>query len=270
MNKRTIISLLSLAIIGCGQTSTDNTPKHVDIKQKSIKDYSNKTIYKVKRGETFKIYYTHYDSFCSCWINENEVKSIRLNYSETYERDEANPCIGCDYKVGMVFQAIKAGIDTIKFSNYIEPTENACEKAKANSSLKGNAEKYIVIVSDSIYGGKTNLTQADTSKIYQLADQKPAYIGGDKALSKILTENFDFTTNSVSETSYYSLVISSSGEVIEILKLRGPVSNQQKLTVAIQKTSGQWNPGRKDGKRVNVYLTVAIKILGQNIYANAE
>jgi hypothetical protein len=97
---------------------------------------SNKEIYNVKIGETFKIYYST-NSCCYYCLNEKEIKSVTLLENMVVEEGPKD-CEGCNSKYAFLFKGIETGIDTIKLSLTTSSTD--CSEASRYY------EKYIVQV----------------------------------------------------------------------------------------------------------------------------
>jgi predicted secreted protein len=77
--------------------------------------HSNKEIFNVKIGESFKIYYSTNSCCYYWWINEKKIKSVKLS-GRTMEKETPKGCTGCSSKSAFLFKAMAIGTDTIKLS----------------------------------------------------------------------------------------------------------------------------------------------------------
>ena len=125
--------------------------------------------------------------------------------------------------------------------------------------------KKLIILTALLIGAKLNASAqtkmtVDSNMVFTLVEKMPSYIGGDTKFSEFLSSAINFSKIVKTEKCYYILTISKTGEVIGVKKLRGDISNEEQLTAAFKKSSGQWQPGSQNGNKVNVDQIVIIEI----------
>jgi predicted secreted protein len=116
--------IILIPILGCNDSNKQECP--------------NKEMYKVKIGESFKIYYNVSSCCYYCWINEKEIKSVKL-LERILVEEGPEDCIGCASKYAFIFKALESGTDTLKLS-FLTATDT-CDGKSADY------DQYIVNVS---------------------------------------------------------------------------------------------------------------------------
>lgn len=90
--------------------------------------YENKKEYNLKVGEKFEIYYTSNSCCGRCW-NLEQVDNIEIIENRTIHTTETP---GATSKYAKVFRTVKAGIDTIKTSQYAMSDSCNLNSGKSN------------------------------------------------------------------------------------------------------------------------------------------
>ncbi len=104
--------------------------------------------------------------------------------------------------------------------------------------------------------------ERDDQKVYTEVDQMPEYPGGIPALRAYLAENLNYPEaalkNGTNGKVYVSFVVTKEGNVADAQVVRSidPILDEEALRVINQ--IPEWDPGIKDGKKVNVQFTMPI------------
>ena len=99
-------------------------------------------------------------------------------------------------------------------------------------------------------------------KIYDVCDEMPTFNGGDEALMKWLGENIKYPAEAEKDGKegrvLVKFVVTSTGKPAnaEILRSVDPLLDAEALRVV--NAMPNWNPGRQDGKPVNVNFTLPV------------
>lgn len=94
------------------------------------KDFSNKAVYTIKVGETFKFYFKNNSCCDYCWNTEN-LSSI-IQQGEIMEEDSDGDCAGCSTYYSMSFKGLKEGTDTVIYQQY--SMSKGCDLSASNVS----------------------------------------------------------------------------------------------------------------------------------------
>lgn len=112
------------------------------------------------------------------------------------------------------------------------------------------------IFTPSFYG------QNDNEKIYSIADVMPQFIGGQESLSQFIANNIHYPEDAKKEDVkgkvYVSFVVGKDGVLkdIEVLKKLHTLLDEEAIRVV--KLMPNWEPGIKDGKKVDVRFHLPI------------
>lgn len=105
----------------------------------------------------------------------------------------------------------------------------------------------------------------DDSPIFTFVEQTPEFPGGTEALMQFLAQNLHYPQKemeaNIQGTVFLSFVVNKKGEVTDIREARG-VKGGPGLTeeaIRVMKTSPRWQPGKMNGKPVNVRFNLPVK-----------
>lgn len=108
--------------------------------------YENKKKYKIKVGETFKIYIGQNSCCQNCWLGEKTIKSVKyLNAKLIYNPLNKN-CEGCTDTFTWIFKGVKVGTDTIKILSITGGEK--CKDYETEPYPGGEPDTFIVTVTD--------------------------------------------------------------------------------------------------------------------------
>lgn len=99
--------------------------------------------------------------------------------------------------------------------------------------------------------------------IITMADEMPAYPGGDKARLNFLQNNITYPVNArsmgIQGTVYVTFVVETDGSISDVRVLRGIGGGCDEEAIRVIKKMPKWKPGRMDGKLVRVQFNMPIK-----------
>ncbi len=107
--------------------------------------------------------------------------------------------------------------------------------------------------------------EEETDEVFQFAviEDKPTFPGGEGAMLQYLAENIKYPEISIESDSqgtvYVQFVIDKSGNVTDILIVRGVDKYIDKEAVRVMKSMPKWKPGKQRGKPVKVQYVIPVK-----------
>lgn len=101
-------------------------------------------------------------------------------------------------------------------------------------------------------------------KAVDFPDKDPAFPGGESAMIDFIQENVQYPESDREMgnqgTVYVQFVVGTSGEISDVLVLKGTSSNTlNQEAVRVVKSMPDWNPGELNGEKVNVRYQIPIK-----------
>ena len=110
----------------------------------------------------------------------------------------------------------------------------------------------------------------EKEKIFESVEQMPQYPGGNKAMMDFIHKNLKYPKaaikNNVTGTVYVRFIVSKDGFVKDIQIQRGLSPEINAEAIRVVSRMPKWNPGKYNGKLVDVYFTLPIsfKIFNPN------
>jgi len=102
----------------------------------------------------------------------------------------------------------------------------------------------------------------EKEEIFHVADQMPAFPGGEKELYKFLQNNIVYPSsakeNMIEGTVLLEFVVNSEGNVDRIKVLVDPYPTLSKEAVRVVKLMPKWIPGKRNGVNVSTYYTLPV------------
>lgn len=98
--------------------------------------------------------------------------------------------------------------------------------------------------------------------VYTTVDEMPSFPGGLDAQSRFISQNLKYPVSAFEKgiegrvTVRY--VVKSTGDIATVAVIRGVDPSLDKEAVRVVEAMPKWNPGKKDGKAVDVYYTLPI------------
>jgi len=104
----------------------------------------------------------------------------------------------------------------------------------------------------------TNFTSEKYAKIYVVADTMPSFQGGMDSLFSFIRSNLRYPTGTYKCIVYINFIVTFEGDLtrFKISQSCGKALDQE--AIRIMKLMPRWNPGVKDGEKVNVNYNVTI------------
>ena len=140
-------------------------------------------------------------------------------------------------------------------------------KTKATTTPKDTIEIETVAtkpITQTKQSSKTTTTSPKVSedKPLTVCEQMPAFPGGEKELTKFIQENLHYPVLSsqlrVEGRVTVRFVVKTTGEVTDVVVIRGLDNNCDDEAVRVVKLLPKWIPGKQDGRKVSVYYTLPI------------
>lgn len=101
-------------------------------------------------------------------------------------------------------------------------------------------------------------------KIYTSVDVMPTYPGGDSAMMKYLTSiklPYQEKDEAIIRTQLtVRFVVTDQGKIEDVEVIRSLDRSSDSILIQAIKEMPDWKPGMQDGKRVNCYYTIPLRI----------
>ena len=125
----------------------------------------------------------------------------------------------------------------------------------AGANFKSNVNSVNFAVDDTI---KSTVK----GEIYEEVDEMPVYGNGNEDLFNFIITNVKYPEVSrksgVQGKVFVSYVVSANGDLADVHVLQGVNDELNAEAVRVISSMGKWNPGKKDGKAVNVKMVIPI------------
>ena len=119
---------------------------------------------------------------------------------------------------------------------------------------EGTAIDYITTIEDPV--------EVEDDPIFNFVDKMPKFPGGDAGLVKYLGKKVKYPNiakeNGLEEKIYIRFCVTKKGKVERVSVLRGTEPILYKEALRVIKSLPEWEPGEKNGLKVNVWYTVPI------------
>ena len=103
----------------------------------------------------------------------------------------------------------------------------------------------------------------DGEKARYIVDQMPEYPGGERVMLDFLQTNLIYPSSSakkgIQRTSIFRIVISKTGNVTDIIVVKGLDEACDAEAIRVLKMMPKWSPGKQNGEDVSVYFTIPIQ-----------
>jgi len=97
----------------------------------------------------------------------------------------------------------------------------------------------------------------------EIESTSPEYIGGSKAMSKFIVNNFNYPEKDYKKrrqgTIWIEFIITNTGDVTNVKVVKGVSKRLNKESIRVVSMMPKWKPGTQKGKKVNVRYTIPIK-----------
>lgn len=105
---------------------------------------------------------------------------------------------------------------------------------------------------------------SSNNKFYTVVEQMPSYPGGEAAMNKFIHENLRYSAigeeYAIQSRIVLRFVISKKGKIKDIEKVKDMGNPLADSLIKVVKMMPDWNPGKQNGKAVDVYYTLPMLI----------
>ena len=104
----------------------------------------------------------------------------------------------------------------------------------------------------------------NTEKVYNIAmvELKPEFKGGEKAMYKWIADNIRYPAEAIADGAQGRVVVefrvTKTGTIEKVRVIRGRHPALDKEALRVVKAMPKWNPGRNNGRPVNVTYTLPV------------
>ena len=103
----------------------------------------------------------------------------------------------------------------------------------------------------------------DDNELFTVVDQQPEFEGGYEAMLAFIQQNMKYPANArrmqIEGTVHVSFIVSRTGAISEVKVLRGIMAECDKEAVRVVQLMPPWNPGKQNGRNVNVRFILPLK-----------
>lgn len=211
------------------------------------------------------------------WLMRKEIK-INLEYLA----DEGVLKAGFDSKeyqyIMLQTSNINTGIPIINNFN-VSQLKRRITMMNKNKTSVGKATKYLLLVPVALILLLGNAVQASPEilnipfadgkqdpikkgEVYVTVEKMPSFPGGLDAQQKYLAQNLKYPVDAfekkIGGRVTVRFVVKSTGDISNVEIIRGVDPSLDKEAVRVVKAMPKWEPGKQDGKAVDVYYTLPI------------
>ena len=105
--------------------------------------------------------------------------------------------------------------------------------------------------------------QPEKEQVFQFVEQPPTFPGGEKAMFKHIRKSLSYPTAAkdagIEGTVIVRFVIASDGSITDISIIRGIGGGCDEASIDVIKSMPKWNPGKQNGRLVNVSYNLPIR-----------
>ncbi len=107
------------------------------------------------------------------------------------------------------------------------------------------------------------IEEQDSNFIYTIAEQMPQFPGGEKEMTKFLTEHLHYPKElrdiDITGNVYLKFVVTKKGDIEQIQVLRSTHQQLSNEAIRVVKLMPKWISAKQNGKNVACYFTIPIK-----------
>lgn len=115
-----------------------------------------------------------------------------------------------------------------------------------------------------------NTANEDMNMVFTREEIKPSFKSGADSLNIYLTQNVDVSQSSRNEKSDVRFIVSSKGNVYDVIGISGNQDFVNALRSALLKSSGLWNSGIQNGHHINAYCMLKVVLHKKMIQAEIK
>lgn len=105
---------------------------------------------------------------------------------------------------------------------------------------------------------------SSNNRVYTIVEEMPSYSGGEAAMYKFIHENLRYPTtkqeNAIQGRIILRFIISKTGKIKNIEKVKDTGESLADSLIKVIEKMPDWNPGKQNGKAVDVFYTLPIQI----------
>jgi len=102
-----------------------------------------------------------------------------------------------------------------------------------------------------------------TDEIYTVVEEMPQYPGGDAEMHSFINKNIQYPNTKFTGTVYIRFLVTKTGALADFKILRGVSGDKEGIlsqeAIRVLQLMPKWNPGKQNGKIVNVQYILPIK-----------
>ena len=111
-------------------------------------------------------------------------------------------------------------------------------------------------------GFQVNVCAQKTSKVYDVVEQMPSFPGGQQAMMKFMKNNIRYPEalkkNKVQGMVLVQFVVDQTGRITDPVVKRSVEPSLDAEALRVVRAMPKWNPGKQNGKPVNVRYTLPV------------
>ena len=151
-------------------------------------------------------------------------------------------------------------------SNYAVGSSSKYSSNRSNYKTFSGSADCMTIASEEVEISEIEEVKVESIYSYAIVQTPPEFNGGEKAMEEFIKNNIQYPSDAknagVAGTVYVSFVVEKNGSISGIKVLRSVYSSLDKEAIRIiGLMNKKWNPGKQNGKKVKVQMTIPIKFV---------
>ncbi|MDR0835342.1 MAG: energy transducer TonB [Tannerella sp.] len=161
---------------------------------------------------------------------------------------------------------------------FVEPQIVPADEIKEDEELKSQdelAESKLQISTQTIEGTDEEhgldiaelekhqeIAEVETEEIFTVVEQQAEFPGGITEMYKYLKDHINYPTmaqeNNIHGKVYLKFVVSKDGSISQVTVVKGVDPSLDREAVRVVQSMPKWNPGKQNGKTVNVWFNLPV------------
>jgi TonB family protein len=139
-------------------------------------------------------------------------------------------------------------------ANAIRAESKAITPDKANAAPAGKNEKTVTM--------KKAEVEDQSKAVFTVVEEMPSFPGGEAERNKFLAEHIVYPKQAIESgiqgSVYLSFIVHTDGKIEDVKILRGIGGGCDEEALRVVKLMPRWNPGKQNGKMVNIFYTMPV------------
>jgi len=185
-----------------------------------------------------------------------------MTYNKLNFKSLLKPYVAFILTVGVVFAfSCESSTNLNNNEDNIDNRENLVENQQVLNDIMSNntpANNELEKKAENVQ----KKTLSETEEVFTIVENQPSFPGGIKKFFQYVNENLKYPEEAknlgIEGKAYVQFVVSKTGEIVEVITVKGPHELLNKEAERVIANSPKWIPGTQKGKEVNVRMVLPI------------